>query len=388
MTRYALLTALFAGSVAASTAGAQATGSAPAGSQVTIPPIDFSGVILANYQYRTDLAGPQNFNKFDVERAYLTFKMPAGERTSIRITTDIFQQQNAASAAFYAGWVARLKYAYVQYDYLKTANWSANARFGLLQTVVFDHEENFWPRWIAMTSLEHAGFFSSSDAGIATTVALPHKLGEFYGTITNGPGYAARETDRFKDFAARLSITPLAHSQSKLLTTFTISPWIYRGATASKFAGGGAGQVGPVGSGNTRDRWGIFAGLRDPRLVLGAHFAQNTQTYESGLNTPVSPRVANDSTGRVVSLYTVVKPFASGTSAAQPLGLVLRWDKVTPVTSSAAPTPAYHFLIGGLIWDLSKRTSMSFDYQEQIPDAGAPPITTTKTFFAHVVANF
>src|SRR5689334_14626395 len=76
---------------------------------VTIPPIDFSCVIYSNYQYRTDVNGPPNFNKFDVERAYLTFRMPAGDRASIRITTDLFQQTNAANAAYYAGWVVRLK---------------------------------------------------------------------------------------------------------------------------------------------------------------------------------------------------------------------------------------------------------------------------------------
>src|SRR5256885_7604871 len=53
---------------------------------VTVPPIDFSGAIFANYQYRTDIQA-KDFNKFDVERAYLTFRMPAGDRTSIRVTT-------------------------------------------------------------------------------------------------------------------------------------------------------------------------------------------------------------------------------------------------------------------------------------------------------------
>src|ERR1041385_7212713 len=75
----------------------------PAQTPVTIPPIDFSGVIYSNYQYRTDIQA-KDFNKFDLERVYLTFRMPAGDRTSIRVTTDVFQQQNAANAAYYAGW--------------------------------------------------------------------------------------------------------------------------------------------------------------------------------------------------------------------------------------------------------------------------------------------
>ena len=49
---------------------------APAAS-VSIP-VDFSGVIYANYQYRGDAGAAKSANKFDLERAYLTFRMPAG----------------------------------------------------------------------------------------------------------------------------------------------------------------------------------------------------------------------------------------------------------------------------------------------------------------------
>src|ERR1051325_3180154 len=110
------------------------------------PPLNFSGVLYANYQYRTDPA-QKDFNKFDLERVYLTFRMPAGDKASIRATADVFQQQTAANAGFYGGWVIRMKYAYLQYDYLKTTNWSANARVGLLHNVIIDHEEQFFPRW-------------------------------------------------------------------------------------------------------------------------------------------------------------------------------------------------------------------------------------------------
>src|ERR1043165_4510530 len=145
--------------LAASPLAAQTPAPAP-------PPINFSGVIYANYQYRTD-AAQKNFNKFDLERTYLTFRMPAGDKASIRVTTDIFQQQNAANAGFYGGWVVRIKYAYLQYDYFKNADWSANARLGVVHTVVVDPEEQFFPRWLAQVALERAGYFSSADAGLA-----------------------------------------------------------------------------------------------------------------------------------------------------------------------------------------------------------------------------
>src|SRR5438045_3986728 len=102
--------------------------------QVTIPPIDFSGVIYSNYQYRTDIRA-KDFNKFDIERVYLTFRMPAGEHASIRVTTDVYQQQTTPNDAYYTGWALRLKYAYLQYNYItgaKPTDFSAVARMGML----------------------------------------------------------------------------------------------------------------------------------------------------------------------------------------------------------------------------------------------------------------
>ena len=56
---------------------------APAPAVVT-PALDFSGVVFGSYTYRTDSAakaglGGQNPNQFSVDRAYLTFRMPAGQ---------------------------------------------------------------------------------------------------------------------------------------------------------------------------------------------------------------------------------------------------------------------------------------------------------------------
>src|SRR4051812_30931488 len=148
---------------------------APAPATTVSVPIDFSGVIYANYQYRGDQGAPNPTNKFDLERVYLTFRMPAGDRASIRITADVFQQAGNGADAFYRGWVIRAKYAYLQYDLIKTAEWNANVRGGMLHNVVIDHVEQFWPRWISQTAVERAGFFSSSDAGVATLWSLPNK---------------------------------------------------------------------------------------------------------------------------------------------------------------------------------------------------------------------
>ncbi|MDQ4081047.1 MAG: hypothetical protein M3125_09835, partial [Gemmatimonadota bacterium] len=78
--------------------------------QAKTPQLEFSGILFANWSYRTD-RGARTQNRFEVERAYLTFRMPAGDRASVRVTADIFQNSSAAGDAFYRGWAFRAKYA-------------------------------------------------------------------------------------------------------------------------------------------------------------------------------------------------------------------------------------------------------------------------------------
>jgi len=87
-----------------------------------------------------------------------------------------------------------------------------------------------------------------------------------------------------------------------------------------------------------------------------------------------------------MSAYMVAKPFRMiDAKHGAPLGVVLRYDRVTPNTS--ATDLGYHVLIGGLTWDLSSRTSISLDYQEQIPTR-ATVIAAQKVWYMHWVANF
>ncbi|MGI9091835.1 MAG: hypothetical protein ACR2GG_12165 [Gemmatimonadaceae bacterium] len=362
----------------------------PAPQATVAVPINFSGILFGSYQYHAETANKDQ-NRFDLERAYLTFRMPAGDRASIRVTGDVFQQTSSTNGAdsYYKGWVLRAKYAYLQYDFVqgkKSTDWAAVARIGLVHTMFIDHEENFWPRWLSQVPVERAGYFSSADAGLATIVTIPNKYGELYAAITNGPGYASRETDRFKDYQARLTLTPLGKSDLTYLRTLAVDGWVYRGAIASKFVNGGTGQIGPVSGGLDRNRYGVFAGIRDPRLTIGLDYAQRSDGGEGkSLNTLLSPRTVADSTGRLLSAYAVVKPFQMvNAKSSIPLGIVARFDNVKPNTSSDAH---YNTEIAGLTWDLSKKTAISLDYQEQTPQ-GTTGIPATKVYYLHWVATF
>ena len=410
-------------------------GSLAAGAQqpAATPGIDFSGVIFGNFAYRTDSAakaslGGRSPNLFTVERAYLTFRMPAGTNGAIRVTTDVFQNANTAQNAYYQGWAVRIKYAYLQYTGLKGAFGTGSSllgRIGILHTIVIDHEESFWPRYLSQTAVERNGFFSSADAGAAGLMTLGKKWGEIYGTITNGPGYASYEKDRFKDFALRVSLTPFDDHASpasppagsatpsaappplgSIVKTFTVSPWFYKGWVGSAFAAGGAGQIGPgtngaITDGLTHDRYGVFVGVRERRLSAGAEWAERKDESEKGSNTAVSPRAVTDSTGRVLDGFVVARPLELINAAHQSnLAIVARFDHFTPNTSPTAAsyvgtTPSYNFWILGASYDVTQRMTFALDWQKQAGTSFPTPIGTNvrpapdnSTIFVHFQAIF
>jgi hypothetical protein len=362
--------------------------SAASAQQPASLPFDFSALVFGNFQMRVDsqakfTTGGKPTSRFDLGRAYLTFRFPAGERASVRVTTDIFQQQNPAAAAYYGGWAVRLKYGYLQYDATRklfgVQDLAATARIGMLQTVIIEHVETFWPRWLGNSPVETHGFFSSADMGAATLVTLPKRRGEIYLTVTNGPGYTANETDRFKDFAARVSITPFGQD-SGLLRTFTITPWYYKGWLASAYT-----QATPaVSEGLQRDRRGVFVGLKDRKLTIGAEYDQRLEELETTAP-PVARGALNGRTSQLVSAFALVRPaelFSAGTRSR--LGLIARLDQYTPDTDL---DPSTQLLVAGAIWDLTPKVSLSLDYQASTPRDN-PTGVPVKAWFLHWVASF
>ena len=379
------------------------------------PAIDFSGLMFGSFNMRTDSAakaslGGKRPNQFAIDRVYLTFRMPAGDHGQIRVTTDVFQNTSSATNGYYQGWTIRLKYAYFQYTGMKDALGTGSSlvgRVGALHNVIIDQAEAFWPRYLQQTGVERTGFFSSADVGVAGLMTLGNKWGELYGTITNGPGYTSFDRDRFKDVAIRATLTPFAKSTGNVyVKSLVITPWYYKGAVGSGFAAGGANQVGPGTNGAitdplTRDRYGIFAGVKDRRLALGVDFAQREDASESGANTTASPRAVTDSTGRLIDGYVVARPLewldASKRSA---LSLIARYDRFTPnagpiAANYAGTTPYYAYTLFGASYDLSQRITLALDWQMNTPK-GFPPATGTNvrptpkqsTVFLHWQATF
>jgi hypothetical protein len=377
---------------------------APAAAPTTLPPatpgLNFSGVIFGNWNYQMPTTPSQlrnqNNNEFVVDRAYLTFRMPAGAHTSIRITTDVFRSTDSASNAY----TIRAKYAFLQYESAKLSNGMGVAgKVGIIENVIVPYMENFWPRYLSQMATERSGYFSSADVGLGSIVTFPNRMGEIYAHIVNGPGYTARERDRFKDFAIRVTYTPLMNEpDGSLLQTFTVLGWGYKGALASAFVNGGVGQVGAVGDALDRSRFGAFVGIRDPRLVLGGEFASRRDGGELGQNTLAAPRIPTTTTGRLLSAFTLVRPLAfSNVNHKSPFGLLFRYDHVSPSVSSEgfltppATSNAYHNLIGGAWVDISSRAQLALDYQESLASdngVSTSPPAQLHSYFIHFNVNF
>jgi hypothetical protein len=372
---------------------------APAAAQTPAPASPFlSGVIFGSYNYQlpttVNQLPNQNNNAFVLDRAYLTVRTTAGEHLSVRVTADVYQSTESASNAY----TVRAKFAYLEYDGTRQASGAQlTGRIGIIQNVVIDHFENFWPRYLSQPAVERALFFASADAGVAALYTLPKRAGEVYATIVNGPGYTARERDRFKDFAVRVSLTPLAtRDVSPLWKNLTLTGWTYRGATSSAFVNGGAGQIGAIGDALARNRDGVFAGIRDQRLVVGVEAAQRRDEGEVGDNTTASPRALSSLTARLVSGIFIIRPLAfQSVDGKSPFGILARYDRVNPTAKSSGfvqPTvssDAYHTLIAGAFADISTQAQLALDYQEQLTSSGGSlPPNPSKGYYLHFLVTF
>jgi hypothetical protein len=340
---------------------------APAAAKPATPGLDFSAWVFGDFQYQTDDAakatnGGSSPNKFDIGRAYLTFKGPLGDRASYRVTTDIKQGGGTDS---YKGWFVRLKYAFLQYDYMKpnADGASAFARLGVLHTVVVDHEENFWPRFMAQTALEKNGFFSSADLGISSGITLPNKLGEIYADVVNGAGYDNPENNKYKDFQARVTLTPLGKSTS-ILKTLTISPWYSYGGNASVFLNSGTS---PITDRLKKDRYGIFVGNRDRRLTFGGEYAQRKDGADSNTSDVTLDQIVN-TTGQLYDAFVIVRPLEfTQPDAKQSFGALVRYDHWKPNKDVDGYA---QFLVVGVFWEPTRKVTLALDYQGQTPKNG------------------
>ena len=341
-------------------------------------PVEFSGLLYPQFIYGGAKGnGTRSANQFQLERAYLTAKAKVADRTSIRLTADIYRPGGNG------GYTMRAKYAFVQYDYwvnnegLLGAN--GQVRLGMQQTIINETEEQFWPRYVARIGVERAGYFSAADLGASTTLSLGKGVGELFAMVANGPGYTTAENDRFKDYSARLTLTPFGSTMSHGLV---IAPWVYKGTVASPLR--------PT-EGRKHDRAGIFTGFKAPAVTLGGAFARSTNENERAVPNGIA---TDDRSGTLWSVYAHLKPLVMLNPAGNKTwGVLLRWDEIKG-DNGYVPNPGDFpvvkgkFLVAGLTHDLNSRLSWSLDYQQQSPNGAAAPTLDLRTYNVHVSAAF
>jgi hypothetical protein len=344
-------------------------------------PFSFSGVLYLNYQYG-GLTGARSENRFDLDRAYLNFRASSGTRDSIRVTLDVFQQRDASRDQYYRGWTMRVKYAYLNHDFVEGSGDAMKvwARLGLIQTVVIEKEEQFWNRGLSQVALEQAGYFNSADAGAGLGITLPNRMGEVYATIVNGAGYQSRETDRFKDFQARVTLTPWARG-SGFLRGLQLSPWVSIGGQASAYAAR-RGTVQPVADMRRKDRYGFLTTYRDPRFAAGLQVARKVDVAETADTTRDVAPATREITGNLTSAFAFWRPL--GPASSSPWSVLARADNIKPDDAGSGTQRRY---IVGTSWDISPRTSVTFDVQSLSPRNGLAG-TASRTYFLHFIANF
>lgn len=353
---------------------------AAAPSPSAAPPVELSGVLYPQFMYGGAKGAPRSANRFELERAYFTARAKISDRASIRATIDVFRPTATAS------YTMRAKYAYAQYDY-----WGKNegmfgatgqVRLGMQQTVIIEHEEQFWPRWIARTGIERTGAFSSADLGASTTLGFAGGMTELFVMVANGNGYTTPESDRFKDYSARISIAPFGQPGSAA-GGLVISPWYYKGARP--------GAIRPAEA-RRLDRMGVFAGLRLPAITAGAHLARLTATRDTALGGGAVGEVEGSS--RFLGTHVQVRPFRLLDPAGDASwGLLFRWDAIDGGRSYVSPGGDFtardgRFIVAGIVHEVSRKLLWAIDYQQQSPRGDPLPAQDIRTYNLHVVANF
>ena len=145
--------------------------------------------------------------------------------------------------------------------------------------------------------------------------------------------------------------------------------------------------------GLTKDRAGVFVGLKDRRLTAGVDWAQRTETVETG--TTLATRGAYDNTGTLTSVFALVRPaelFSDDPKFRSRWGVLARVDTYKPFSAAASAgaqttSAANQLLIAGLWFDLTSKASFSIDLQNLTPKSGSTT-AESKVLFLHGQVSF
>jgi hypothetical protein len=242
-----LMAAITAATMTGGELAAQATATTTPAPQITVGGVGYT-------QWGYNLSGGRHLDAFDVTRAYLNFNAKFAGGVAIRITPDIYRQQNDSNGALNAlGY--RLKYAYFSY-----APGAGNItwKLGMIQTPWLSREEDLWDyRMQGAMAVERYAGMSSADLGLSADTKLASGHLDLNVGVYNGEGYKKPEGDQRKDLMVRASYLLGATNDNSAFGGFRLS---------------GYAQVGHPTGGGTRNRFLGMLSYKTSQYTLAAEY--------------------------------------------------------------------------------------------------------------------
>jgi len=305
----ALLTALFAGPAFGQSQPAQTPPPPPPAPDYPIVRVG----VLSYLQYDAELKNRDDYNNFDVTRAYLNINAQVSKNVRFRFTPDIRRINDGSLSG---SLVLRVKYAFAQFDNVTPRAW---VRLGAHQTPWLDFEEgiNRYRVQGTMFSEREALIPGSSDFGASYFTPLPGGYGEVHAGVYNGEGFGQPEANKYKSVQMRGTVRPLP-----------------RGGVISGLRVSGFYNAGWYAADRPR-RLGIVMGSFEHKNIVG------TLQMLKATERPTPLLVNVDRTGW--SAFVEPRQGPSGFAG------ILRYDSLDPDDSIAA-NAQHRVIAGGAYW--------------------------------------
>jgi hypothetical protein len=183
------------------------------------PKVKVGGLLFAHYGL--DLTeGAEDFNSFDLDRAYLRADASVTRSFGVRVTLDAGREASQSLILSDGSTVTVpedtkirvfVKQAWVQYQ----PSDAFQLRAGAVETALVPWEESFERlRYVNRVALEEDKLQSSADLGVSVGGKASKGRLDWMAGVFDGESYGAPEVDAGKTFQGRLAVDPLAGSGS------------------------------------------------------------------------------------------------------------------------------------------------------------------------------
>lgn len=296
--------------------------------------IQVQGKIWPYYEYVLAPDVADDYNKFDIGRAYFGVKGDLSENIGARLTQEIKRMSD--------GYL----HVYLKYCYLELKGFVPGLKVQLGQAGMpwVGFEEKLWGfRYVQKVMPDLAGKLSSTGLGLIAIYKFPGGYGEFHGAGVNGTGYHAVENNKHKDVHGRLTIVPMPTSD------------VMKGLKISGF-----GSYGIVTEDVTTTRLLGNLFYAYDFLSLGGTFLAATDESQDTLGTITETSSQGYSAYCLINFCKLMQKKHNG-------GIFVRYDNFDPDTDVA--DNGWTKIIGGVWVQIIKGSQISVDLQQKSYDA-------------------